>query len=120
MFVAVFSAVAALALGFGAIQELLIRGLRNGELQPGIVGVAAAIVSVMILVSGIAYARRARLARRLCLTTGIVSLVLHGYAAMPPHFNVGRLALLVAVVSALVLIGAALRAPRTEAAQAAG
>jgi hypothetical protein len=119
VFVAVFSTVAALALGFGAIQEFIIRGLRNGEVQPGIVGVAAAIVSVMILVSGIAYVRRARVARTLCLTTGTVSLLVHGYAAIPPHFNVGRLALLVAVASALVLIGAALRTPRTDTAEAA-
>jgi hypothetical protein len=110
MFVATFSVLVSLFLGFGAMQEFIIRGLRNGEVQPGVVGVAAAIVSAAILVSGIAYARRAHYAKTLCIATGVVSLLVHGYAALPPHY-VGRLALLVAVVSAGVLIVAGVRMP---------
>ena len=37
-----------------------------------------------------------------------------GYAALPPHVNVSRLALLVAVVSACVLIAAGLRIPKAS------
>jgi len=113
MIVAVFSTLVALFLGFGAVQEFVIRGLGNGELEPGAVGVAAAIVCALILVAGIAYARRTTYARRLLIVTGVVSLVVHGYGALPPHY-VGRLALLVAAVSAGVLISAGLRLPKSQ------
>ena len=113
MIIAVFSALVALALGFGAVQEFVVRGLGNGELEPGALGVVAAIVCALILFAGIAYARRTTYARRLLIVTGVLSLVVHGYGALPPHY-VGRLALLMAVVSAGVLISAGLRMPKSQ------
>jgi hypothetical protein len=47
--------------------------------------------------------------------SGVVPILLHGYAALPPHVNVGVLALPVADVSACVLIAAGLRLPKSQA-----
>jgi glucose/arabinose dehydrogenase len=47
--------------------------------------------------------------------SGVVPILLHEYAALPPHVNVGVLALPVAVVSACVLIAAGLRLPKSQA-----
>jgi hypothetical protein len=115
MGVAIFTGVVAVFLGFGAVQELIVRGIGNGEVQPAIVGVAGAVASLLILAAGVAYARRKPYARKLCLAAAIVSIVVHGYASLPPHVNVGRLALLVAVVSGVVLVVAALRTPGERA-----
>lgn len=115
MGVAIFTTVVALFLGYGAIEELIVRGIIDGEVQPAIVGIAGALVSLLILVAGVAYARRKACARKLCLSAAILSIIVHGYASLPPHVNVGRLALLVAVVSAVVLIVAGVR--RSESAR---
>lgn len=112
MGVGTFTGVVALFLGFGAVQELIVRGIGNGEVQPAIVGIAGAVASLLVLTAGVAYARRRPYARKLCLIAAVVSVVVHGYASLPPHVNVGRLALLVAVLSAVVLVAAALRTPR--------
>ena len=114
MLIAIFSILAALALGFGAVQEFVVRGLGNGEVEPGTLGVVAAIVCVLMMFAGVAYARRAPYARTLLVVTGVVSLLVHGYGALPPHY-IGRLALLVAVTSAMVLIVAGLRLPKSQA-----
>ena len=111
MGVAVFTTLVALFLGFGAVQEFIVRGLRNGELQPAVIGIAGAVASLLILVAGIAYARRNRYAPRLCVAAAVLSLAVHGYGALPPHVNVGRLALLVALISTAVLVLAARRRP---------
>ena len=113
MIVAIFSIIAAAALGFGAVQEFIVRGLGNGEVEPGTLGVVAAIVCGLTMFAGVAYARRAPYARTLLLATGVVSLLVHGYGALPPHY-IGRLALLVAVASAVVLIAAGLRLPKSQ------
>jgi hypothetical protein len=114
MLIAIFSILAALALGFGAVQEFIVRGLGNGEVEPGTLGVVAAIVCALMIFAAVAYARRAPYARPLLVVTGVFSLVVHGYGALPPHY-VGRLALLVAVASAVVLIAAGLRLPKSQA-----
>ena len=114
MIVAVFSILAAVLLGFGAVQEFVVRGLGNGEVEPGTLGVVAALVCVLIMFAGIAYARRAPYARALLVVTGIVSLLVHGYGALPPRY-IGWLALLVAVASAVMLIVAGLRLPKSAA-----
>lgn len=114
MFVAILSGIAAVSLGFGAVQEIIVRGLQNRELQPALVGIAGATVSVLLLVAGVAYVQRKSYARWLCIAAAMLSLAVHGYAALPPHVNVGFPALLVAMISAVVLLVAAMRDPQGQ------
>ena len=114
MLVAILSGIAAVSLGLGAVQELIVRGLQNRELQPALVGIAGATVSVLLLVAGVAYVQRKSHARRLGIAAAMLSLAVHGYAVLPPHVNVGFPALLVAMISAVVLLVAAMRDPQGQ------
>lgn len=108
MVLAVFSILVALFLGFGAVEEFIVRGVRGGEVQPFFVGLAGIGISVLLAVSGIALWRRWATARRLLVIAAISSVVFHVYAAMPPHRNVGALALIVGAGYGLILLGVAL------------
>jgi hypothetical protein len=111
MSVAIASAVVALLLGAPAIQELVVRGIRGGETQPAVIGVVGAIASLLILVAGVAHWRRWPTARSLLLGAGALSIGFHAYAALPPHVNVGRAAMLIGVGYGLVLIALAFGRP---------
>ena len=92
----VAAAVTAIALGYGAVQELVVRGVRGGEPQPfavGAVGAVGAVASGLLLAAA--------------LSTGF-----HAYAALPPHRNVGPAALLLALAASAALLGVARRTPR--------
>jgi hypothetical protein len=65
-------------------------------------------VSLLLAASGIAFWRRRPTARRLLLLAAVSSVAFHVYAALPPHRNVGMLALLVGAGYGLVLLGVAL------------
>lgn len=95
MTIAVFNVIVALLLGFGAVQEFVIRGVRGGEIQPFFVGLIGTIVSLLLAFSGIAMWRRRPNARRLVIMAAIFSIVFHLYAWLPPHQNVGLLALII-------------------------
>ena len=94
-------------LGFGAIQELVVRGVRGGELQPLIIGMVGSVVSVLLAVASVALWRRYARARRLAIVAAIAAIVFHAYAALPPHRYVGWLVLVVATAYALTLLGLA-------------
>jgi hypothetical protein len=104
MTLALLNTVVALFLGYGAIEELWIRGVRGGETQPFVVGIVGALASLALVVSGFAHWRRWANARQLTIFTAVALVAFHVYAALPPHRNVGILVLLVATVYGLVLL----------------
>jgi len=66
----------ALTLEIGAMQELVVRGVRGGETQPLVIGVLGALTSALVLVAVVALWRRATSAPPLAL----LGAVLGGYA----------------------------------------
>ena len=109
--VGILGVLVAALLGFGAVQELVVRGIRGGEVQPLVVGLIAAIVNVLLLLAAVAVWRQAGAARRTAIVAAVAAIVVHAYAALPPHRNVGGLALAVAVTYAAILLVAGLRSP---------
>jgi hypothetical protein len=93
-----------LLLGAGAAQELVVRGVRGGETQPFAVGAAGILVSLLLAASALALWRRWPGARRLVLAAASLSVGFHVYAALPPHRNVGGLALLIGAGYGLALL----------------
>jgi hypothetical protein len=93
----------ALALGFGAVQELATRGIRDGQLQPFFLSSAAIVVSVLLIISAVAMFREWTAARSLVLITGVLSVLVHLYGALPPR-NMGYLVLLIGAGYAIVMI----------------
>jgi hypothetical protein len=100
----VLNILAALALGFGAVQEFVVRGILDGELQPFLLSSVAIAVSVLFIVSAVAMLRRWPAVRRLVMLTGALSILIHIYGALPPHRNMGYLALLIGAGYALVMM----------------
>ena len=105
MILAMLNILVALFLGYGAVEEFWIRGVRGGEVQPLIVGLVGAFVSVLLALSGLALWRRWPNARSLVIAAAILSILFHVYAAFPPHRNVGILVLLVGAGYGLILLG---------------
>ena len=104
MVLVVLNILVALALGFGAGQEFVIRGILDGQLQPFLLSSAAIVVSVLFIISAIAMWRQWRAVRRLVVLTGVLSILVHIYGSLPPHRNMGILALLVGAGYALVMM----------------
>jgi len=103
MVLAVLNILVALVLGFGAVQELIVGGLRNPEAQP-YMGLAGIVVSVLFIISGVAMWRQWPSARWLAIVTAVSSIVFHCYAALPPHRIMGPPALIIGVGYGLVLL----------------
>jgi uncharacterized membrane protein YhaH (DUF805 family) len=104
MMLAILNILVALFLGYGAIEEFWIRGVRGGEMQPLIVGLVGAFVSVLLALSGFGLWRRRANARTLAVAAALLSILFHVYAALPPHRNVGILVLLVGAGYGLILL----------------
>jgi hypothetical protein len=104
MILAVLSILVALLTGFGAVQELIVRGIIDREVQPFIIGLVGTAVSVLFLISGIAMLRKWATARTWVIVTAILSILFHVYAALPPHRNVGPPALIIGAGYGLVLL----------------
>jgi hypothetical protein len=94
----------ALLTGFGALQELIIGGIRYRQTQPFLVSLMGVIVSILFITSGIALLRRWPTVRRLIVLTGILSILLHVYGALPPHRIMGLIALIVGAGYGLVML----------------
>lgn len=105
---AVLGVLVATFLGFGAVEELVVRGVRGGEVQPLLVGIAGAFVSLLLALAALALWRRHASARRLAVAAAVAAIVVHAYGALPPHRNVGFLALAVAAAYGAALLGLAL------------
>lgn len=118
MTLAVLTILVGLLTGFGAVQDLIVRGIINREVQPTIMSLVGTVVSVLFLISGIAMLRKWPSTRRLVIVTAILSIVFHVYAALPPHRKVGPIALIVGAGYGVVLLIYALssKGKKTEAA----
>ena len=92
----------ALVMGFFAVQEFAIRGIRYGQLQPFVLSSAAILVSILFIISAVAMLREWTTARLLVLITCVLSILVHVYGALPPHRNMGYLALLIGAGYAVV------------------
>ena len=104
MILAILTILVGLLTGFGAGQELIVRGVIDRELQPFIIGVVGIVVAVLFLISGIAMWRKWANTRPLLMVTGILSIVYHIYVALPPHRSAGVPALIVGAGYGLVLL----------------
>ncbi|HEX5703687.1 MAG TPA: hypothetical protein VFX97_10850 [Pyrinomonadaceae bacterium] len=100
----VLNILVALALGFGAGQEFVMGGILGGKVQPFLLSLAALVVSVLFIISAIAMLRQWPAVRRLVVLTGVLSMLIHIYGALPPHRNMGYLALLIGAGYALVMM----------------
>lgn len=96
--------VVALLTGFGAWQELIVRSVFDPQLQPILISLVGVIVSILFAISGIAMLRRWPTVRPLIIVTGILSILLHGYGALPPHRNMGYPALIIGGGYGLVML----------------
>lgn len=114
MVFAVLNILIALLLGLGAVQELIVPGLRQQQTQPFLVGLAGIVVSLLFALSSIALWRRQDNARRLTIIAAVTSIVFHVYAALPPHRNVGMVALLIGAGYGLVLLAINIRPMRSN------
>lgn len=96
-------------IGFGALQELLAGGLFAGGLRDGKAGtfllcLAAVFISLLFIVSGVAVLRHWRAVRSLIMTTGLLSILLHVYGALPPHRTMSYVALMVGAGYGLLML----------------
>lgn len=94
----------ALVLGFFAVREFAFSGIRDGQFQPLVLSSAAILVSILFIISAVAMLREWTIARSLVLITGVSSLLVHVYGALPPHRNMGYLALLIGAGYAVLMI----------------
>jgi hypothetical protein len=84
-------------LGFGAMQELIVRGIIDREIQPAILGSLSAISSVLLIAAGVAMLKEWPSAHILTIWAGLSVIAVHVWGAMPPHHNVGIPAFLLGV-----------------------
>ena len=120
MILAILTILVGLLVGFGGMQELIVRGIMDHEVYPAILGIIGTISGVLFVVSGIALWRKWPSTRRLIIVTSILSIVFHVYAALPPHRNVGPLALIVGAGYGLMLLIVMLSSKRNRTAPAVG
>ena len=94
----------AISTGFGALQQFIIQGIRHRQMQPLVLSLAAFIVCILFITSGIALLRRWPTVRRLVTLTGTLSILLHVYGVLPPHRNMGFFVLIVGAGYGLVML----------------
>jgi membrane associated rhomboid family serine protease len=113
---AVVSILVGLVLAFGAAQELVMRGVREGLLQPALLGAASLAASGLLVAAGVAARRRSPARRRLAIAAAVAIIAVHAYGMLPPHYNVGKFAALLAIAWGLVLlVVSGLRKPEATA-----
>ena len=121
MTLALLNIAVALLLGYGAVAELWIRGVRGGETQPLVIGIAGTLVSLALAVAGFARLRRWDSVRQLTIFTAVALVAFHVYAALPPHRNVGVGVALLATAYGVALLAVSLAGRGgTHEARAAG
>jgi cytochrome c biogenesis protein ResB len=104
LFLGAFNILVALVMGFFALREFTTSGIRDHRLQPLVLSSAAIVVSILFIVSAVAMLREWATARSLVLITGVLSVLVHVYGALPPHRNMGYQALLIGAGYGLVMI----------------
>ena len=103
------TAVIGMMLGFGALQELFVRGMWNGEGRPLLIGATGAVVSTLLLLAALAMWRRWGAWPRIAALAGALSIAFHAYAALGPERSVGSFAMLAGVGIGAALLAQALR-----------
>lgn len=98
------SIIIGLILGFGSLQELVVRGIHGRLLQPALLGAIATLASALLIASGVALRRRAPNARALTFIAAILTIAVHAYGVLPPHHNVGGFAAVLGAGYGLVLL----------------
>ena len=104
LFLGALNILVALTLGFFSVQEFAIAVIRDGQFQPFVLSSAAILVSILFVISAVAMLREWTTAHSLVLITGVASLLVHVYGALPPHRNMGYPALLLGAGYAVVMI----------------
>lgn len=89
---------------YGAGQEIMTCGILKHQTQPFLLGLAGIVVSILFLTSGIAVLRQWSNVRRLIITTGVLSMVVHVYGSLPPHRIMSYPALLVGAGYGLLML----------------
>jgi len=117
MALAILNILAGLLTGFGAGQELVMRGILGGETQPFFVGFFGLFASLLFITSGAALWQKSPSSRSLAIVTATFSILFHIYAALPPHRNVRLPALIIGAGYGVVLLIITLssKAKRAEA-----
>ena len=100
----VLNLLVALVLGYPAVQEFVTGGIRDGLLHSFFLSSAAILVCILFVISSVAMLREWTAVRSLVLITGVLSLLVHVYGALPPHRNMGFLALLIGAGYAVVMV----------------
>ncbi len=114
MLIVVTNTLIALALGFGALQELYVLGVQAGQVQPFWAGAIGAVVCLLLIVSGVALWRRWNGARGFAISAALLFITFHVYASLPPHRYVGVGTAVAACAYGLVFFVFALRHDRTS------
>lgn len=104
LFLSGLNILVALVMGFFAVREFAFSGIRDGQFQPFVLSSAAILVSILFIISAVAMLREWTIARSLVLITGVSSLLVHVYGTLPPHRNMGYLALLIGAGYAVLMI----------------
>jgi hypothetical protein len=104
LFLGALNILVAVIMGFAAVKEFAFTVILKGHLQPLVLSSAAIIVCVLFIISAIAMLREWTAVRALVLVTGVLSLVVHVYGALPPHRNMGYVALLLGGGYAIVMM----------------
>jgi hypothetical protein len=100
----VFSLVAAALLIFGGVQELYVRGIQGGEVQPFWVGVFGAASTALLLLAVLGRWRRGAAANNLVRAAALLVIVVHLYGTLNADRNVGPFAALVAFAWSLAML----------------
>jgi hypothetical protein len=118
MLIVVPTTLIALALGFGALQELYVLGIQGGQVRPFWAGAIGALVCALLVASSIALWRSWKGARGLAISAALLFIAFHLYASLPPHRNVGIGTALAACAYGLGFLVFAVRHHRTSQAAA--
>ena len=94
----------AITMGLAAVREFSITDVRDGRLQPVFLSSAVILVCVLFIISAVAILREWSAERSLVIITGVLSVLVHAYGTLPPHRNMGYLALLIGAGYGLVMI----------------
>lgn len=104
-----FIILVALALMFGGLNEVVVVGSTGGPTRLIVLGALGAVVSALMLASGVALWRRTTNARKLAIVSAAATLGWVGYDLLPGNRAVGYFALLLTVIASAALIWVAQR-----------
>lgn len=94
----------AVTMGYAAVREFSINDVRDGQLQPFFLSSAVILVCALFIISAVAILREWSAERSLVIITGVLSVLVHVYGTLPPHRNMGYLALLIGAGYGLMMI----------------